>query len=526
MHTEPVDSKVAHEGFYLRWNEHAPGKAAVTRLAQDVLGQTIRVQQLGPGWLVTGKSQLATGRAWSMARSLRNAAATPEDLDVEPLFAVTADVPRPKSSSDGPPLDCAATNMVWSLDATRTQRAWTLEPPEGGQRMGAGIRVAHPDTGYTRHPEVHSAPPAALRLRTDLGYDFEAGRKDSLDPLDGSNAHGTATASVIMSDAGGGDRFVSGVAPAAELVPLRVSDKVVHFSFRNVALAIHHAIAVEADLISMSLGGPVSSRALADAVDSANAKGLVVLAAAGNIWPWVVYPAKLPGVIAVAASNCQDRPWRKSASGSAVDICAPGESVWRAWTKLSGGNWDYRVDPSSGTSYAVASVAGACALWLAYHGLPRIRAAAGSLSRVGELFRHCLKASARTPKGWDGENYGAGILDTMALLQQPLGQPWMAKAKSAARAKSGDPLGVIAAAFPQDEQNEVVARLESLLGGTPATRKRRLSSFGAELAFHVATDAALHRALSKPKPKRGAMSLPLRGASRELLEAIGQGGAK
>jgi serine protease len=518
----PVDSTIVHEGFYLRWKGRPPSDAKVEQLAEGALRHRIRVQRLGAGWLVTGKSRLSVGRAWSLARSIRDANSHPEDLDVEPVFAVTAEVPRPKASGDDPPLDCAATDMIWSLESTRTQRAWTLEPPIGGKRMGSGILVAHPDTGYTRHPEIYAAQPHPQRLRADLGYDFESQKKDALDPLNGSNAHGTATASVIMSDAGGGERFVCGVAPSAELVPLRVSSKVVHFSFRNVALAIHHAIAIKADIISMSLGGPCSSRALQDAVDLAISKGIVVLAAAGNIWPWVVYPAKFPSVIAVAASNCKDQPWGGSARGKAVDICAPGESVWRAWAKFAGQNWDYRVDPSSGTSYAVATVAGACALWLAYHGWPRIQQAAGNRSNVGKLFRQCLKASAKTPYGWDRKNYGTGILDSMALLQSPLAPPVGAKAIRAAVASTTDPLDMIAGTFAEDEQEEAMAQLKSRIGRTPAERKRFLEDHGAELAFHVATDVGFHSALRQPTPKRGPAAIGLRHASPELKAALEQ----
>lgn len=93
------------------------------------------------------------------------------------------------------------------------------------------------------------------------------------------------------------------------------------------------------------------------------ARGVVILAAAGNVWPWVVYPARFDQVIAVAACNGAARIWRDSASGPAVDGTAPGESVWVARTGDSPGPTDDHVDVGSGTSFAVATTAGGlCAL--------------------------------------------------------------------------------------------------------------------------------------------------------------------
>ncbi|MBN8487470.1 MAG: hypothetical protein J0M20_07075, partial [Burkholderiales bacterium] len=37
-----------------------------------------------------------------------------------------------------------------------------------------------------------------------------------------------------------------------------------------------------------------------------------------------------------------------------------------------------------------------------------------------EAFRHCARASARVPAGWNPGAFGSGILDLEALLQCPL----------------------------------------------------------------------------------------------------------
>ena len=44
------------------------------------------------------------------------------------------------------------TSTYWALDNIRARDAWALVPPSGGGARGAGIRIGHPDTGYTLHP--------------------------------------------------------------------------------------------------------------------------------------------------------------------------------------------------------------------------------------------------------------------------------------------------------------------------------------------------------------------------------------
>jgi hypothetical protein len=267
------------------------------------------------------------------------------------------------------------------LKLCRVSEAWNIPTPNGPQ--GKGSIVAHPDTGYTRHPEL---------IRSDIlfakGYDFVADTPDALDPLDPPNAgHGTSTGSVIVSDVGpAGAIHVTGVAPQASLIPLRVSSSVVHFSWTRLCAALYRAIDDDAHVVSMSLGGPWGGFALHDAVRDAVDAGLMLVAAAGNGWPFVVYPARYDEVIAVAACNVDKQRWADSASGEAVDITAPGESVWRARTQSDG---TFDVDRSSGTSYAAAHVAGIGALWLAHHGRANLVTKYGS-ARIASVFKEML----------------------------------------------------------------------------------------------------------------------------------------
>jgi thermitase len=484
-------------------------------------------------------ARVEVSAAWEMARGLTSVAGV---ASVEPLFAAPGLEPsrphlrtlltpdeiraraqraRPASAAarargvgGGGPLPCAA-DPQWSLDAMRVTQAWAIAPPSG-LRFGQGITIGHIDTGYTDHPELWDPPPAPRRVRTDAGFDFESDDPDARDPLDGSApGHGTSTASVIMSSQRGPEaKFVSGVAPLAELVPVRVSGGVVHLSFANVVRAIHHCVDRGAHVISMSLGGPVPSDALRRAVHRAVDSGVIVLAAAGNVWPFVVYPARLDEVVAVAATNCEGAPWANSARGEDVDVSAPGESVWRASARRKSGAPVFGVAPSSGTSYAVAGAAGVCALWLAFHGRDALlqRYGAGQLSRV---FRRMLKQACAKPPGWDADDYGAGIVDAERLLALPLPAAKVAIPKAAGR--RGAPGWVLGLAGSAKARPVIraLARTSPAAGNLAA----------AELQFRSATSArwraALDRSAKHPDALRrladAEASQPLRDGLRAAL---------
>jgi hypothetical protein len=322
-----------------------------------------------------------------------------------------------------------------------------------------------------------------------------------------------------------GVREVSGVAPRASIVPLRVSNSVVHFSFSRLTRAIYHAVDVaKVDVLSMSLGGPIPSEALERALLYAIERGVIPLAAAGNVWPFVVYPAKYSHVVAVAATNCLDQKWSGSASGSAVDLSAPGESVWRAAAELKNGSARYKVGMSSGTSYAVAATAGACALWLAFHGKSALVQRYGTAG-LARAFRRVLTSSGvRTPNGWPTDRMGAGILDVVKLLTAPL-------PLTTAGVRSAAPVGAVERAldyFPDDDPDRV---MQALTASVPAERttksravRRAMDEAGDELLFQLATDPALRARVHERATGGGARSIgkPVRtDASPRCRELFG-----
>jgi subtilisin family serine protease len=305
----------------------------------------------------------------------------------------------------------------------RARDAWRLAPvPPNGRSHGQGIRIGHIDTGYSDHPELERA---ALDLESD--YDLIDDDNNARDPLRraffavlDSPGHGTSTGSVI---AGREQGQISGIAPGAILVPFRAIKSVVQVLDGDVARAVNLARERDCDVISMSLGGR-GFIGLQDAIRAAVADGLIVMAAAGNKVSFVVAPASYPECLAVAATNCVSEPWPDSSRGPLVDISAPGESVWAAAVDLDTTPPKFIQRRSNGTSYAVATLAGVAALWLAHHGREVIRDRYGP-ANVQHAFLALLRSHGRrVPPNWISngwhQRYGVGIVDAVALLEAGL----------------------------------------------------------------------------------------------------------
>jgi serine protease len=304
----------------------------------------------------------------------------------------------------------APTQQRWAVQAIKADQAWSAF-----NTTGAGILIGQPDTGIADHRELDAA------LDLAKGKDILAGSGLPIDPLSSSMSspgHGTGTSSVAVSRA---SLSIIGSAPGATLVPVRCIDNVVIGAGGAVAAAIDHARLQGCHVITMSLGGPVEGADLKRAIERAVKAGMIVLAAAGNCVPFVVYPAWDKNVIAVAGVNHKDKKWKGSSHGSKVDVSAPAENVYIARRNGPADTNKALVEPGQGTSFAVALTAGCAALWLARHGVPAVRAEAAKRgTTVHELFRSAVRKTARKPASWPSNSLGTGIVDALALLKLSL----------------------------------------------------------------------------------------------------------
>jgi subtilisin family serine protease len=306
------------------------------------------------------------------------------------------------------------------------------------------------------------------------------------------------------------------------LVPLRVTRSVILLSTRNLRKALDHATG--AAVISISLGGPFPGFGTQRAIQRALDRGAIVLAAAGNEVGPVVYPAALDEVIAVAAVSIRDRPWSGSCHGAAVDISAPGESVWRAEVRrLRGGTIAFDVKRGHGTSFAVATTAGVAALWVSFHGWRFLFDRYGAA--VSRVFKSLLQATCRTPAHWDEHDYGPGIVDAGALLEADLpAAPPARKLRDARRppVASATGLETLVYLFPDVPRTNVERALARLLNVRERRLPQVLEAHGEELAFHLVMNPRLQHAFARSatdRPARLAEASVRRRLERQGLSA-------
>jgi serine protease len=156
--------------------------------------------------------------------------------------------------------------------------------------------------------------------------------------------HGTWSSGVIAANPQG-DRNAVGVAPEADILPVRVFGLGGEITVAALVEAIGYAADRGADVINLSLGGLLPDRELTDqvmAVLDAN-PDLVIVASAGNdSLDGVGFPAAIPGVISVGATTLDGKRTFYSSYGGGLDVVAPGgdtSQVSMFGILTTGGTW-------------------------------------------------------------------------------------------------------------------------------------------------------------------------------------------
>lgn len=312
--------------------------------------------------------------------------------------------------SEAPRVDDPLYQFQWHFDQIDVESAW-------GRADGAGVIVAVIDTGVA----YADADYGGLRQVRDLsgtsfvdGYDFVS---DDGEPHD-EHGHGTHVAGTIAQTTNNG-YGVAGIAPRATIMPIRVLDASGRGSTADIAESIRWAADNGADVINMSLGGPLPSRIMQDAVAYAHRKGVTVIAAAGNSgWSMPSFPAAYPNVVAVAATQFDRNTTFYSNYGRYIDIAAPGgntqldqnddgrpDGVMQE-TLTRGDPGEHEFALYMGTSMASPHVAGVAAL-LHQQGVTHP-------DRVEELLQ---ESSTQDVPDFQDDRYGAGLLDADRATQ-------------------------------------------------------------------------------------------------------------
>lgn len=224
---------------------------------------------------------------------------------------------------------------LWGLYRIDAPRAW-------GSAQGEGVTVAVIDTGVDLdHQDIAQNIWTNTEEIPDNGKDDD--KNGFMDDVNGWNfvdrspamiddvGHGTHVAGTIAAT-GNNALGIVGVAPRAKIMPLRGLGEG-GGSLADLLQAIYYAADNGAQVINASWGAGfpgTASRILTDAVEYAYRHGVTFVAAAGNSadnvgTPEYGYePASLPRVIAVAASDSDDRSAFFSNYGEKIDVAAPG----------------------------------------------------------------------------------------------------------------------------------------------------------------------------------------------------------
>src|SRR3984957_11260743 len=265
----------------------------------------------------------------------------------------------------------------YALSKLRLPQAHTLAD-------GANVTIAVIDSGIDlKHPEFAGVAITAF---------------DALDSREGPHAHGTGVAGAIVSHV-----RLMGSAPAAHILAIRAfgtsgkgAESTSYVILRGLELAAAHG----ARIVNMSFAGPkdaIVGRGLA----ALAARNIVMVAAAGNAGPKSppLYPGADASVMAVSATDAQDRLFAASNRGRYIALAAPGVDLF-----LPAPDDKYQI--TSGTSFSSAYISGLAALVLARN--PSLKP---------DEVRGVLMKTARDlgPPGPD-DQFGAGEADAFAAV--------------------------------------------------------------------------------------------------------------
>ena len=227
---------------------------------------------------------------------------------------------------------------------------------------GEGINIAVLDTGvFKNHSDLEEIVSECK--------DFTA----RLSLIDGKcedkNGHGTHVAGIIGANAGADKLGIYGIASEANIFAYKVCSNDGSCWADDVAAGIRDAVNSGANIINLSLGSDSDVEMIRSAIDYAESKNVLIVAAAGNDGPYVGsidYPSAQVNVIAVGAIDSLEAIPNWSSRGSNTDtklgvieekdieFGAPGVNIESTWK-----NGGYAI--LSGTSMAAPFVSGLAA---------------------------------------------------------------------------------------------------------------------------------------------------------------------
>jgi Subtilase family len=213
------------------------------------------------------------------------------------------------------------------------------------------------------------------------------------------HAHGTGMAGAIASH-----QRLLGTAPGARLLAVHAfstAAATAESTTFNILKGIDWSVREGARIINMSFAGP-KDPSLERALKAAYDKGIVLIAAAGNAGPRSppLYPGADPNVIAVTATDVDDKLFTGANRGKYISVAAPGVDIL-----VPAPEGQYQI--TTGTSVAAAEVSGIVALLLERN--PKLTPA--------DIRRIVTMSAKRLSAGERDNNFGSGLIEPLKALQ-------------------------------------------------------------------------------------------------------------
>ena len=352
------------------------------------------------------------------------ATATPNDAIYPQWYTTTINAPNAWDVTTGSNTTLVAViDTGYALGHEDLASAWFINDGEQGTTASGDACW----TGTPANKQTNGCDDDSNGYIDDWrGWDFS---NNDNNPQAGDNSvsgatHGTKSAGLVGAR-GNNSVGVASVNWQTEILPLQaLYDEGFGFT-SDITAAVYYAVAMGADVINLSLGGPTPDASTRAAVQYAEQNNVIVVAASGNCginqtdpecigYPspgGMGYPARYPETIAVGATTSSDSRASFSSFGDEVDIVAPGSGTIRTPTWSTSNGTSLYSTSSFGTSFSSPIVAGAIALLKGEY--PELtRGEAIALMNNGSD-----KVAGMSGANWTQE-YGFGRLNVLSLLDE------------------------------------------------------------------------------------------------------------
>lgn len=352
-------------------------------------------------------------------------------LSLMPAFALAA------TGQDDP-----QDRNLWYFNTLQVDKVWNYSQGQGiiVAVIDAGVDLDHPDLSnqiYVNQKEI-----VGDNIDNDhngyiddyKGWDFLDDDNDpnpvpiaGCTPATGCDVsayyHGTAVSGIIAAETGNGFG-ISGLAPKAKIMPLRVLDSTGSGSSADVIKAVDYAVRNGAKVINMSFVGPSADPALTTAIERAYNAGVAVIIAAGNkegtkqidLDASPRYPVCSRGTNGEKISfgvGAHDQNYKLATfsnyGSSCIDLLAPGDDIFALVTNDPAAGFNNFYEPGfRGTSLATPMVSGAVADIRSYNSTL-------SVPQIFQLLRQYAKNISALNPGFETK-IGSGALDILNVM--------------------------------------------------------------------------------------------------------------